>query len=199
MKLSIKIDEIDATKDQEVLIQLLAIFSGVDLEYVEGEDEEDEEDEADEDEEDEAEAEDEVEIEEDAETDETSTKTYTNAKRSHFVASQTQQTALGGKPFRLRLAGHEPIRVASWKDVLIETAEALIKLGHLNYINLPYRNSKFPLVSVARRGKRPLTQLSNGLFVDAGHCSRDLMKRALELYRLCTGKENGIEVDYVLS
>jgi hypothetical protein len=186
MKISITINDIDPEEDKAVLADLLAVFGGF---YADEDSEDDEEEEAAAEEEEEDEEEPKEAIPEEP---------LEGSETPSFIANYRKKPAPGGRPYCLRLHAHAPISVSSWKEVLVTTAETMIKDSRLALMTLPYKNSKIPLVSTVRTSTRPHVQLSNGLFIDAGHNARDVMNRACELFRLCHGTRKGIEVDYVM-
>ena len=189
MKLTITISDIDTDKDKSQLTQLLGLMT----EWSKEEDEEDGE-EIDEEVDEGEEEEEEEEAEESSQT-----KTYVNvdANRKGKIANYETRPELNCYPYEIVLLPFIRIAVASWKDVLVELAEHLIKTGQLKKNTThAFGNSQIPLVSPQKKGNRPLVQLSNGLYMDASHSSKDLVRRACALLEACGGKKEDFIVYY---
>ena len=113
-----------------------------------------------------------------------------------LIANAYAKPLKDGQPIQILLIPYGRFAVKSWKDVLVETAEVLIRANLLPYQTIEFPNSQIPLVTPSKRSSRPLVRLTNGLYMDAGHSAKDIVRRAVALVEACGLSDKAFAVYY---
>lgn len=176
MKFSIVIEDVDSEKDQQRLLRLMAALTEP-LDVMEPETQETANQEEEEDEDD---------LED----------IYVRHPKVK-LATATEKPDMDSKPVELILKPFGRTSVGTWKEVLIETAEMMIEAKRLPAKTLYIGRSVIPILSPNRIPGRISVQLSNGLFLDANHSARDILRRALSLIAQCGYPTEALSVAYL--
>jgi hypothetical protein len=181
MKISIHINDLDVAADNQTLVQLLALLTGN------------------------KEVQPSVQITENTPAEtlppekealEVEAEVRPEKKQELLIANAYAKPMKDGQPLQVLLIPFGRFSVKSWKEVLVETAELLIAKDLLPFQTVPFGDSQIPLVTTSKRSKRPLVQLTNGLYLDAGHSAKDIIRRAVALVEACGLSDKAFAVYY---
>ena len=116
---------------------------------------------------------------------------------SHIPTKYLRKGFTGKKPEKVILFGNT-INVKWWRDVLINTAESLIKHAPDAFNKLAdSEKMKGPRRIYLTKTKNLIHashQLSNGLFIDVGLCANAIVRLAKKILKGCGYKETDLEI-----
>ena len=200
MKISIHLNDLDVEADKQTLVQLLALLTGTEVSpqvqvepmLVQAEPAVQQAENVPE----VLPPEKETNVEPKGKTKRPKTSSNPFAPSDVLIANAYAKPLKDGQPIQILLIPYGRFAVKSWKDVLVETAEVMIKANLLPYQTLEFPNSQIPLITTSKRSDRPLVRLTNGLYMDAGHSAKDIVRRAVALVEACGLSDKAFAVYY---
>jgi len=183
MKISIHVNDLDIHADKQTFLQLMAMLSGqtveVQMDNLRHED-----------------LPPEKEAEEVRHAEPIRAEPFPPGPPDLLIANAYAKPVKDGQPVQVLLIPYGRFSVKTWKDVLVETAETLIAAQLLPFKTIDFANSLIPIVTTSKRSARPLVRLTNGLYMDAGHSAKDIVRRAVALVQSCGLSDKAFAVYY---